>query len=194
MRLIAILAAAICVAAVTAEYNSFEEDVTPESSLLEFSKPEDVAPDAMAPEAALVESARPPVVYQHCNFGGYKRTVRRSTNWVKKLGIKNDDLSSIKVPRGKCVRLYEHINYRGKSWTICGKRSIKCFVHHKMKKGKTWNDQVSSIRVFNRRSRRRRVYRPGFFTRCFLRRYRRGRRSYTRCYHRLVRHYRRRYF
>merc|ERR1712196_160644 len=170
MRLNAILAAAICVAAVTAEYNSFEEDVTPESSLLEFSKPEDVAPDAMAPEAALVESAKPAVVYQHCNFGGYKRTVRRSTNWVKKLGIKNDDLSSIRVPRGKCVRLYEHINYKGRSWTIRGKRNIKCFVHHRMKGRTTWNDQVSSIKVFNCGSRR------------YRRRYRRGRRPYTRRY------------
>merc|ERR1711871_1000697 len=107
MRLVLVLAAALCVAAVTAESSSFEEDVVPETSL--------------------VETARSPVVYQHCNFGGYRRTIRRSTNWVKKLRIKNDDLSSIKVPRGKCVRLYAHINYRGKSWTICGKRSIKCF-------------------------------------------------------------------
>merc|ERR1719311_178765 len=62
-----------------------------------------------------------PVVYQHCNFGGYHRTIKRSVNWVHKLKIKNDDLSSIKVPAGKCVRLYEHINYKGRSWTICGK-------------------------------------------------------------------------
>merc|ERR1712023_309984 len=39
-----------------------------------------------------------PVVYQHCNFGGYKKVLHHSTNWVRKLGIKNDDLSSIKVP------------------------------------------------------------------------------------------------
>merc|ERR1712054_264977 len=37
-----------------------------------------------------------PVVYQHCNFGGYHRTIKRSVNWVHKLKIKNDDLSSIK--------------------------------------------------------------------------------------------------
>merc|ERR1712054_512920 len=91
-----------------------------------------------------------PVVYQHCNFGGYHRTVKRSVNWVKKMGVKNDDLSSIKVPAGKCVRLYEHIHYKGRSWTICGKKHIKCFVHHKMSKNKTWNDQVSSIKVFNK--------------------------------------------
>merc|ERR1711939_809227 len=98
-----------------------------------------------------------PVVYQHCNFGGYHRTIKRSVNWVHKLKIKNDDLSSIKVPAGKCVRLYEHINYKGRSWTICGKKSITCFVNHTMKPGKSWNDQVSSIAVFNKPQMRRRL-------------------------------------
>merc|ERR1712230_30252 len=98
-----------------------------------------------------------PVVYQHCNFGGYHRTIKRSVNWVHKLKIKNDDLSSIKVPAGKCVRLYEHMNYKGRSWTICGKKSITCFVNHTMKSGKSWNDQVSSIAVFNKPQMRRRL-------------------------------------
>merc|ERR1711959_65810 len=98
-----------------------------------------------------------PVVYQHCNFGGYHRTIKRSVNWVHKLKIKNDDLSSIKVPAGKCVRLYEHINYKGRSWTICGKKSITCFVNHTMKPGKSWNDQLSSIAVFNKPQMRRRL-------------------------------------
>merc|ERR1711937_42151 len=98
-----------------------------------------------------------PVVYQHCNFGGYHRTIKRSVNWVHKLKIKNDDLSGIKVPAGKCVRLYEHINYKGRSWTICGKKSITCFVNHTMKPGKSWNDQVSSITVFNKPQMKRRL-------------------------------------
>merc|ERR1711959_421494 len=98
-----------------------------------------------------------PVVYQHCNFGGYKKVLRHSTNWVRKLGIKNDDLSSIKVPAGKCVVLYQHAHYRGKAWKICGKKSIKCFVHHKMLGGKTWNDQVSSIKVLSAAASRRAI-------------------------------------
>merc|ERR1712159_234268 len=98
-----------------------------------------------------------PVVYQHCNFGGYKKVLRHSTNWVRKLGIKNDDPSSIKVPAGKCVVLYQHAHYRGKAWKICGKKSIKCFVHHKMLGGKTWNDQVSSIKVLSAAASRRAI-------------------------------------
>merc|ERR1719375_365080 len=102
-----------------------------------------------------------PVVYQHCNFGGYKKVLRHSTNWVRKLGIKNDDLSSIKVPAGKCVVLYQHAHYRGKSWKICGTMSrpknISCFVHHKMLGGKTWNDQVSSIKVLSATASRRAI-------------------------------------
>merc|ERR1712159_814371 len=99
-----------------------------------------------------------PVVYQHCNFGWYKKVLRHSTNWVRKLGIKNDDLSSIKVPAGKCVVLYQHAHYRGKAWKICGKKSIKCFVHHKMLGGKTWNDQVSSIKVLSAKASKRVIH------------------------------------
>merc|ERR1712199_108788 len=66
----------------------------------------------------IIRSKKAPAVYQHCNFGGYKKVLHHSTNWVKKLGIRNDDLSSIKVPAGKCVILYQHIHYRGKSWKI----------------------------------------------------------------------------
>jgi len=98
----------------------------------------------------IIRSKKAPAVYQHCNFGGYKKVLHHSTNWVKKLGIRNDDLSSIKVPAGKCVILYQHIHYRGKSWKICGKTEVKCFVHHKMLGGKSWNDQVSSIRVIKK--------------------------------------------
>merc|ERR1712054_545656 len=89
-----------------------------------------------------------PVVYQHCNFGGYKKVLHHSTDWVKKLGIRNDDLSSIKVPKGKCVTLYEHHKFRGKHWKICGPRNVKCFVHHRNGgiRG-NWNDKVSSIKV-----------------------------------------------
>merc|ERR1712072_546567 len=97
------------------------------------------------------KKSSPPAVYQHCNFGGYKKVLHHSTNWVRKMGIKNDDLSSIKVPAGKCVTLYQHAHYRGKAWKICGARTVKCFVHHKMLGGKSWNDQVSSIRVSNNR-------------------------------------------
>merc|ERR1712072_1024801 len=90
-------------------------------------------------------------VYQHCNFGGYKKVLKHSTSWVHNLGIKNDDLSSIKVPAGKCVTLYQHSNYKGRSWKICGKTQVSCFVNHKMPGGTSWNDQVSSIRVSNNR-------------------------------------------
>merc|ERR1711988_763500 len=96
----------------------------------------------------IIRSKKAPAVYQHCNFGGYKKVLHHSTNWVKKLGIRNDDLSSIKVPAGKCVILYQHHKFRGKHWKICGPRNVKCFVHHRNGgiRG-NWNDKVSSIKV-----------------------------------------------
>jgi len=101
----------------------------------------------------IVKRARP-VAYQHCNFGGYKRFVR-STSWVADLGVKNDDLSSIKVPKGKCVTLFEHRGFKGKHWKICGPRNVKCFVQHRNGgiRG-NWNDKVSSIKVSTVKSRK----------------------------------------
>merc|ERR1711881_474701 len=97
-----------------------------------------------------------PTFYQHCNFRGYKRSLTRSTHWVRRNHIKNDDLSSIVVPRGWVVTVYQHAHYRGARMTIRGPKKVSCLVRNKMNKRRTWNDQISSIRVHRARKRRRR--------------------------------------
>merc|ERR1712093_145514 len=99
---------------------------------------------------------RKPTFYQHCNFRGYKRSLTRSTHWVRRNHIKNDDLSSIVVPRGWVVTVYQHAHYRGARMTIRGPKKVSCLVRNKMNKRRTWNDQISSIRVHRARKRRRR--------------------------------------
>merc|ERR1712096_537143 len=103
---------------------------------------------------------RYPTFYQHCNFRGYKKSLTRSTNWVRRVRIKNDDLSSIVVPRGWVVTVYQHAHYKGKKMTIVGPKKVSCLVRNKMNRHRTWNDQISSIAVPRRgrrsRSRRRR--------------------------------------
>merc|ERR1711988_399644 len=121
-------------------------------------------------------------VYQHCNYHGYKIHLKPGSynmHQLKRKGMKNDDLSSIRV-HGNCrASLYEHWNFTGKRKTWS--RHDSCFTNDHMPMSmlsikveeqdaptqelteagdkwfwrrrhhhrKSWNDQVSSIKVFN---------------------------------------------
>jgi hypothetical protein len=81
-------------------------------------------------------------VYQHCNFGGYGVTLSAGRYTLRQLqarGIKNDDLSSLRMRGGGSIRMYQHDNFQGQSWLFNSDNS--CFVNNKM------NDVVSSIVV-----------------------------------------------
>ena len=91
-----------------------------------------------------------PIVFQHCNFRGYG--VKLTPGWynlgqLNRLGVRNDDLSSIRVPRGYVVTLYEHANFRGRAIRLT--HSDSCFVNN------GFNDIVSSIKVERHRFWRR---------------------------------------
>lgn len=92
-----------------------------------------------------VKKIAPPgkaTVYQHCNYSGYRVNLAPGNydlNRLKQLGIKNDDLSSIKVSRGYEVVAYQHHHFGGKS--IILRSSDKCLVDNR------FNDIISSIRV-----------------------------------------------
>ncbi|MDE1462401.1 hypothetical protein [Spartinivicinus poritis] len=82
------------------------------------------------------------VVYQHCNYDGYSVSLEPGyykLYQLRELGVKNDDLSSVKVPAGLTVTLYEHDNFGGRSWLLNSNES--CLVRRGA------NDQVSSIVV-----------------------------------------------
>merc|ERR1711959_351590 len=86
-----------------------------------------------------------PTFYKHCNYGGYAVGLTRSTPWVVKNGLKNDDISSIKVPQGYSATIYEHLKYGGKKKTF-GPGNFACLTQYKMN-SKSWNDQISSIKI-----------------------------------------------
>ena len=66
-------------------------------------------------------------LFQHCGYGGYKHTYTMSKTTVNRGA--NDQYSSAKLINcgNKKVTLYQHVGYRGKSWTLGGKGD-SCFV------------------------------------------------------------------
>lgn len=81
-------------------------------------------------------------IYVHSNFRGKFQSLGIGSYNMRQLRIGNDQLSSIKVPRGYKVRVYEHANFRGKYRDFY---SSSTFV------GNSWNDKVSSIKVMRSR-------------------------------------------
>ncbi|MDE1462223.1 M60 family metallopeptidase [Spartinivicinus poritis] len=79
-------------------------------------------------------------IYKHCGFNGYQVNLapgRYTLSQLRRLGMRNDDISSIKVPKGMSAELYEHDNFKGRSWNFTGKN--RCFVANGL------NDIVSSL-------------------------------------------------
>jgi len=84
-------------------------------------------------------------VYQHCNYAGYVAKLKpRKYNLsnLKLYGVRNDDLSAIKVPAGYEAIVYEHDNFRGRSLRFWGNDS--CLVNN------GFNDIISSIIIRRR--------------------------------------------
>lgn len=81
-------------------------------------------------------------VYQHCNYGGYAVNLkegRYSAAQLQALGVRNDDLSSLKVNPGYQVTLYEGDNFTGRQVVKTG--SAGCLVDDAI------NDLTSSLVV-----------------------------------------------
>ena len=81
-------------------------------------------------------------IYQHCNFQGYRIDLPQGNldmNNLLRRGMKNDDISSIRVKPGATVILYQHAGFQGDTRTIRG--NVSCLVDQ------NFNDTVSSIVV-----------------------------------------------
>ena len=82
-------------------------------------------------------------VYDFCNFGGDNVVVAEGEYLsMKDINFRNDRISSIRVPDGFEVRIYEDDNFRGDFATI--DNNIRCF-------DEFWDDRVSSIKVTRQR-------------------------------------------
>lgn len=80
-------------------------------------------------------------IYQDSNYGGRSASLGLGDYTLSSLqakGFYNDDLSSVKVPWGYKVTLFEHDNFTGASRVITGDTNWMA---------SDWNDKVSSIKV-----------------------------------------------
>lgn len=86
-----------------------------------------------APEAALV------TVYEHCEYRGASRSIDVGEyRNMRSIQFGNDQMSSIKVPKGIEVTIYEDDDFHGDYARI--NRDLSCF-------DQSWNDKVSSMRI-----------------------------------------------
>lgn len=82
-------------------------------------------------------------IYEHTNYGGKVVYVYEpgdfSLKQFKKMGLKNDDISSIHVAPGWSIELFEHHNFQGRSKLFT--QDVANLIKHK------WNDRASSLKV-----------------------------------------------
>jgi len=87
-----------------------------------------------------------PTFYHACEFGPPKVKVETSIHDVSLIGISDDGVSSMKIPEGYVVTIYSDKNFAGFSKTFVGGQ-IHCLSNYQMGGGKTWNNEISSVRV-----------------------------------------------
>ena len=81
------------------------------------------------------------IIYADCGYAGKNAKLGIGSWNINTLSatIGNDIMSSIKIPAGYKVTLYEHGNFQGRSIVFTG--DVSCFVN------KGWNDVVSSVKI-----------------------------------------------
>lgn len=78
-------------------------------------------------------------IFEDCNYSGDRRTLSVGEyNNMRSIDFGNDRMSSIRVPSGFSVTIFEDDDYRGDKARIV--RDISCF-------DRQWNDRVSSLSV-----------------------------------------------
>ncbi|KNY30350.1 CAP domain-containing protein [Pseudobacteroides cellulosolvens] len=80
--------------------------------------------------------------YQHINYKGYSVVLQEGDYTLRKLvakGIKNNDISSVKITQGFQVTVFDGDNFTGKSWVLKADNSD-------FTKGKL-NDKMTSVKI-----------------------------------------------
>jgi hypothetical protein len=101
-------------------------------------------------------------LHEDCNYGGRRFFLEPGTYRSYQMKVDNDKLSSLQIPSGMKVTIYEHDDFEGRSQTFTS--NIACLEAQ-------WNDMASSIVVENAN------YQPGynnndyvvFFSDCYSR-------------------------
>jgi hypothetical protein len=86
-------------------------------------------------------------LYQHTNYGGYAVTLpagNYTTAALSSRGVLNNDVSSVKVPAGCSITLFDGDNYTGVSLQ---KAANDASLVDDPRSGGSWNDLMSSLQV-----------------------------------------------
>ena len=78
-------------------------------------------------------------LYEDCNYGGKHNSLGVGYYDLNQLGIDNDALSSLTIPPGYSVTLFKDDHQKGVQTTLTA--NTECLTG-------SWNDKVSSIRIF----------------------------------------------
>jgi hypothetical protein len=81
--------------------------------------------------------------YKHCNYEGQSASKDVGRYDMGQMGMNNDDISSIRIPQGYKVTIYQHASFGGYSMAFT--KSAPCLVNNYMPSGVSWNDQISSF-------------------------------------------------
>ncbi len=83
------------------------------------------------------------VIYQDYGFSGPNQEISCGTYRSIPSPIGNRQLSSIKIPAGFIVELYDNLNFMGDMWKIKGPADIDIYTTYF-----DWNDRVQSMNVY----------------------------------------------
>lgn len=101
---------------------------------------------AFADQCDLEDCGNYPIVWEHDTYGGRCLKLPVSRPGFKNYDF-NDVASSVCVPAGWKVVLYEHTNFEGNHLSITGPARIADLKRDRPN-GKDWGDKVSSAEVF----------------------------------------------
>ena len=88
-----------------------------------------------------------PVIYDTCFFQGNYSVLDVGKFNLNTMGLPNDSISSVRVPPGYKVTLYEHIDFMGESLVLLSDAMCLSDYWMKRKLNVPWMKQASSIRV-----------------------------------------------
>jgi hypothetical protein len=77
-------------------------------------------------------------IYEHANYQGKSQTLPLGSYNMNQLAIGNDTLSSVKIPSGLVVTLFEHVDFKGR---------MKTFINDTDYVGDDFNDITSGVLV-----------------------------------------------
>ena len=91
--------------------------------------------------SGFTQSSSEVLLAESCSFGGRKSVLGPGIYRTYQLGIRDNSLSSIVVPKGMAIQVFEGDRYTGRQQTFYS--SVVCMPSE-------WNERVSSVKIYRR--------------------------------------------